>query len=104
MRPNINLKGKVIPASILFLSLLTIEADSQTFQTAESYKKDIDIHMENLEMSLRSLDYQKACEEASNASLLISRHLNSLRLIEPNYSWVSIKELLLTIPQKYCLK
>ena len=89
----------------LFITLITLSPNFEGdffISSSESYKARIDSHIENVERYMGASQYSKACSEANMAATLIRKNLKSLKKIEPNYTWIEIKEVLININNKYC--
>ena len=86
----------------LSLASTAISEQKQIIIEAEKNLSLINKSLEILESKFRTADYHKGCIEALNAAKLIENSINSLKLIEPNYDWIEIREVLLEISNKKC--
>ncbi len=95
---------KKLSQKILFFSTLIFASQATQVNAAgiEQLFSDFNHHLEKLEKQLASDNYKEACKTAKIASNLIKENLVKLKVIEPDYNWREIKEVLLQIPKDHC--
>ncbi|KGG12318.1 MULTISPECIES: hypothetical protein [Prochlorococcus] len=58
--------------------------------------------LESLEEQMEKLNWESTCKESITAANLIKRNKYEFQILEPNYSWDEIREVLLMIPKEFC--
>ena len=90
---------------ILLLILPTFRNSQAKELSIEKAKKnliEINKNLESLEFELNNSHSHKICLITSDSALLITEENDGLKILEPNYDWVEIKQVLLEISSKHC--
>ena len=65
-------------------------------------KKEFDLIMDQLYLSLQESNSQNSCLEANAAAKLIKDNFAGFKKIEPYYQWLNIEQVLTSIAKKNC--
>ena len=66
--------------------------------------EEINRILENLEQHLRIENRKEICYSASKSDTLIKEYLSDLKALEPDYNWIEMNNVLISISAKYCEK
>ena len=76
---------------------------SNNLSSRQSNLDLINDHLESIDKLIRDGSFTKACIEASKTAKLIDGNINKISTAEPNHNWNEIKQVLIEIPEKYCM-
>ncbi len=87
-------------ALIILTSLICIKYFNNSNTEKELY--EINRSLERIEMQMRNTDNINVCLEARKTIQLIKKNIKGLMILEPNYNWLEIQEVLLELERKHC--
>ena len=94
-------------ARLMIFSLITLQAQSAmpeyiSWKSIETTKININKTLDSLEDAMIDEDEEGACRASKKAALSITKNINQLGKLEPNYNWHEIRDVLKKLTTRYC--